>query len=352
MKKIITILMLLAFLGLSNLANACSPFTPTIYGQTQICWSANSILNVDSYTAYLWSTGETTNSITVVAGIYSVTVTDNMGCTGTNSITITEVSFSPLIGTLTDLTYIGIGDTAIFYAYNIPGHCTFAWNYDTAHTDTIHSIINGRGPTNYQVYVTDSLGCQIAGGTNFVVQDVNARFSLYPDTNQLHHYFLLCQFINNNPPYTAYDWNWGDGSQHDTIAAPTHTYANAGVYNICLYLTDSNPYGGGYCIDSFNIQRMSNAIGSVTVINPFATGINEINSINTLTISPNPTANTITIHQNNYSPNQQVMITDVLGNKVYSHAINTATETIDISHLSSGIYFYEVSGKRGKIIKQ
>ncbi|MEI6815632.1 MAG: choice-of-anchor tandem repeat GloVer-containing protein [Bacteroidota bacterium] len=81
-------------------------------------------------------------------------------------------------------------------------------------------------------------------------------------------------------------------------------------------------------------------------------GIPCINIANSISIYPNPTTTTFTIHQDNFSPNQQIIITDVLGNKVYSQALNTATETIDISHLSGGIYFYEVSGKRGKIIKE
>jgi len=89
------------------------------------------------------------------------------------------------------------------------------------------------------------------------------------------------------------------------------------------------------------------------------TGIEPVNLINNIFIYPNPTTSTLTIHQDNYSPNQQIILTDVLGNRVYSQALNTATEMIDISQLSSGIYFYEVrsgldsaTSYRGKFIKE
>ncbi len=105
----------------------------------------------------------------------------------------------------------------------------------------------------------------------------------------------------------------------------------------------------------------SNGFGAAWVFYNSASGIGEVNnSKETISIFPNPTTSTITIHQDTYSPNQQIIISDVLGNKVYSQALNTATETIDISHLRSGIYFYEVKGSglqiptsvRGKIIKE
>ncbi|MEI6815969.1 MAG: hypothetical protein WCL14_05120, partial [Bacteroidota bacterium] len=51
-------------------------------------------------------------------------------------------------------------------------------------------------------------------------------------------------------------------------------------------------------------------------------GIMDIAShINGISIFPNPTTSTLTIHQDTYSPNQQIIITDVLGNKVYSQAL-------------------------------
>ena len=53
-----------------------------VTGPSVMCMDSSVTLTVDSATAYLWSTGDTTQSVTVDAiGYYSVTVTDGNGCT-------------------------------------------------------------------------------------------------------------------------------------------------------------------------------------------------------------------------------------------------------------------------------
>jgi hypothetical protein len=47
-------------------------------------------------------------------------------------------------------------------------------------------------------------------------------------------------------PYTAADWNWGDGTAHGTTAVNngetiTHVYNTPGVYSVILTMTDSTP---------------------------------------------------------------------------------------------------------------
>jgi len=71
-----------------------------------------------------------------------------------------------------------------------------------------------------------------------------------------------------------------------------------------------------------------------------------------LSLYPNPTSGTITIHRPLPTANCILSLTDVFGRKVYAQALTNSTEaTLDISHLSNGIYFYEVAGQRGKIVK-
>ncbi len=87
-------------------------------------------------------------------------------------------------------------------------------------------------------------------------------------------------------------------------------------------------------------------------------GIDNSSAKNLITIFPNPASSLLTIHQTLATTNQQVIITDVLGNKVLAQALNNAAENnIDISLLSNGIYFYEVrysstqASTRGKFVK-
>ncbi|HQV01587.1 MAG TPA: hypothetical protein PLO59_10530, partial [Bacteroidia bacterium] len=65
---------------------------PGISGNTQICVNGNTTLLCNGiFDSYLWSNGNTTNSISVnTTGTYTITVSDNQGCTGTASAIVTN----------------------------------------------------------------------------------------------------------------------------------------------------------------------------------------------------------------------------------------------------------------------
>jgi hypothetical protein len=101
---------------------------------------------------YLWSNGATTAALTgLTAGTYSVTVTDDNGCTATSSVTVA----SPSSATITPS-----GPTT----FCAPGSVTLtagtAVSYLWSNGDTTQStIITTSG--SYTVTVDDGLGCQI-----------------------------------------------------------------------------------------------------------------------------------------------------------------------------------------------
>ena len=98
---------------------------------------------------FLWSTTETTASIVVGAGTYTVTATDPGGCTGTQTITITE--HPPTVANISaDSTIVCVGETL-----NLTASGGVAYEWST--TETTASIIVGVG--NYSVTVTDANGC-------------------------------------------------------------------------------------------------------------------------------------------------------------------------------------------------
>jgi len=83
-----------------------------------------------------------------------------------------------------------------------------------------------------------------------------------------------------------------------------------------------------------------------------------INSDNVI-LYPNPTSGTFTLSYNSKfsTLNSQLHIYDVMGREVYTQAINNSTQsTINISQLSNGVYFYQLTNGvdtyRGKIVKQ
>ena len=59
-----------------------------------------------------------------------------------------------------------------------------------------------------------------------------------------------------------------------------------------------------------------------------------------INISPNPTSNSIKIASNSELKNVEIL--DVLGQKIYSGVFNENTAEIDVSNLSSGVYFVKM----------
>ncbi|MCB0395903.1 MAG: gliding motility-associated C-terminal domain-containing protein [Flavobacteriales bacterium] len=87
--------------------------TPTISssGNDSLCAGESVVLTTDSAVTYLWSTGETTISITAdTTGSYTVTVVDTNGCSNTTSPYDLTVSALPIVDAGLD-TSICIGDT-------------------------------------------------------------------------------------------------------------------------------------------------------------------------------------------------------------------------------------------------
>jgi hypothetical protein len=68
--------------------------SPIITGINRFCENGSTTLNAGSgFDSYIWSDGSMNQNLTVnVAGVYSVTVADNQGCSGNSSVTVTEVA--------------------------------------------------------------------------------------------------------------------------------------------------------------------------------------------------------------------------------------------------------------------
>lgn len=78
--------------SVSRVLTVNSATAPSISGNLLVCAGASTTLSVSNFTSFLWSNGANTQSITVPAGTYSVTITNSLGCTATNTVTVTPVS--------------------------------------------------------------------------------------------------------------------------------------------------------------------------------------------------------------------------------------------------------------------
>jgi hypothetical protein len=105
---------------------------------------------------YLWSNGQTTATVSVPAGTYSVTASDVAGCTRTNSFTVTQPS--PLTVNLVSQVNVACfnGSTGSVQVEGAGGVAPYSYEWSEGETTTqISSLIAG----SYTVTVTDANGC-------------------------------------------------------------------------------------------------------------------------------------------------------------------------------------------------
>jgi hypothetical protein len=132
-----------------------SPFTPPapqISGTPGFCTGGSTVLTADAgYASYAWSTGATTASITVnAAGVYTVTVTDNNGCTGTASVTV-AVFATPTPAITGTLSFCAGTSTTLNAG---PGYASYLWSTGaTTQTITVNTV------GTFTVTVTSVNGC-------------------------------------------------------------------------------------------------------------------------------------------------------------------------------------------------
>ena len=107
--------------------------------------------------SYLWSNGATTSSTIVNTGTYTITVTDAVGCSATNSVSVIA-SNSTLTAVVNQPPVLCFGATTTLTAVANGGFGSYTYSWNTGATTS--SIVVGAG--NYCVTVTDGGGCVIS----------------------------------------------------------------------------------------------------------------------------------------------------------------------------------------------
>ena len=152
---------------------------PMVSGDTVICDSETTILNAGfGYTSYEWTPGgETTQTVDVPAGSYTVTVVDFHGCVGSSIPTVvSELQYTPI-----DLQ--NYGDSL----YADPSIGTgFQWHLNGSPIPggTGTSIIAEQSG-GYTLYYIDQYGCahftNVLDHTYINVNDPKMQFAIYPN---------------------------------------------------------------------------------------------------------------------------------------------------------------------------
>jgi len=190
--------------------------TPNITGTFSICPGSSSQLTASNSSSYLWSTNDTTQSITVTPTLnsaYTVTVTDAHGCQGSKTINV-QLFPAPSVN-INGNTSLCLGETTTLTASS--GFSFYRWS-----NESVSSAIEVNSTDIYSVTVTDQNGCQAVASKQVNVKPLPVIN--FMGTSQ------ICQgnaanitaLSNGNCSYL-----WSNGTTHSTA-----TFTTAGTYTV------------------------------------------------------------------------------------------------------------------------
>lgn len=178
---------------------------------------------------YLWEDGSTAATVdALAAGVYSVTITDDNGCTNTASVTIVEPIVS-VTQTSAVTCFGGADGSATVSITNANSNYTYAWdNGETAATATMLDA------GSHSVTITDDLTCQdvqtvmITEAAEFVFADSTV---VDPTCFGASNGSVTYNFSGGTAPY-SYTWSTGSTTNSTLSNLPAGTY--------CATITDAN----------------------------------------------------------------------------------------------------------------
>ena len=170
---------------------------------------------------YAWSNGGNTQTISSLSvGTYTVTITDNAGCTATSAGTVSQPTQVNVNVTDNDISCFGANDGSATASANggTPGY-TYAWS-NGGNTAIISNLSAG----TYTVTVSDSNGCTTSGSTTITEpNEISVNVTTTPAVCGFNNGTASAAASGGNVPYT-YAWsNGGTGMTQTDLAAGTYT---------------------------------------------------------------------------------------------------------------------------------
>ena len=193
-----------------------APISPAIEGDPKICYNETDILALSQeYSFYAWNVGGTGQELVIDGpGIYSVTVTDAVGCTGED---IILVDYHPdFFPTIIGPTEFCSGDSIVI---SVDGNFeSYDWNNGQSATEII--VTEGG---QYSVTVVNQEGCEAEN-----VYDINEVALPVPDfSGETFFCFGTSTEITVDGFYAGYEWSNGETGQ-------TITIDEAGTYSVTV----------------------------------------------------------------------------------------------------------------------
>ncbi|MCE2683145.1 MAG: T9SS type A sorting domain-containing protein [Flavobacteriia bacterium] len=307
-----------------------TPATPTVTasGPTSFCTGGSVVLTSSQATGNNWSNNATTASITVTAsGTFSVTYTDNNGCSASSSVTNVSVSNAPVPTINASATAACSGDSIVLTSSTAD---SYLWSTN-ATTQSITVTSTG----NYTVTTTNADACAGVGTsaptaiTFGTTPTANATFTVSGN---------VVTFTNTSTDATTYSWDFDDFSG-SSAASPVHAFAANGSYDVVLTAINGN------CTSTF------------TITIAISVGLEEFTGLTEVVLFPNPTnGDAVLTFSSETNESAQTMIIDQLGKVVSSRSIEiqTGANTVAINadQLGNGMYTIMLNTDRGTIVRK
>ncbi|HZK95387.1 MAG TPA: gliding motility-associated C-terminal domain-containing protein [Prolixibacteraceae bacterium] len=309
---------------------------PTVYLGTDTA-TCNKPVNLNAgneHSSYLWSNGQTTSSITANStGLYTVMVTNNLGCSARDSIYV-KVKPLPSVNLGSDLS-VCLGQQIVLNAGN--GFENYLWS-NGASIQTIIPTQTGR----YSITVSDRDNCTNSDTINVVfnplpVPTINST-ALSPETNLTIYY--------SEASMTNYEWIVSPGGtiiEGDGTETITVKWSDAGSQTVSVNYINSN----GCSAEVATVKKVfvdSPAIKAIEAFSPNGDGINDLMQFRHLS----------------YYPGSKLFVYSKMGNIVYQSSDYQndwdgriiSNQLQNQNMILSGIYYYLLKlGGADRIIK-
>ncbi|MEI6765724.1 MAG: PKD domain-containing protein [Bacteroidota bacterium] len=229
---------------------------------------------------YLWTPyGGTADTATgLCAGIYTLLVTDSVGCTKTATQTLIELHPLPPVNISSDITS-GCQPLNVYFK-ELSGNQgqTYFWDFGDGATDSIKypmHLYTSAGSFTVSCTVVSVYGCdstQTIPAMIIVHPKPVAAFDPNPSISKstLDPSWTIF-FLDQSQGPSSWTWDFGDGSTSD-LESPSHSYSKEGVYVVLLTVETS--FG---CIDtaSRTVQVIDDILTYPNIFTPNGDGSND-----------------------------------------------------------------------------
>jgi gliding motility-associated-like protein len=220
---------------------------------------------------YLWSTGATDNAVirdVYNTEVFTVTVTDQNGCTVSRSGTATVTNTPPALTVCCDTTVCV--EKPVTMTATAPTAVSYAWS--TGQT-TIAVTLPVVSQTTFTVTITDAEGCKAIQSVQANVTGIQTIITAVPDTSILLGQTVQLTASGDSSSYT-YSWSPGNGLNNSAIYNPVAATEQTTTY--CVTVTSDIECTASAC---YTIELVQPDVKVPDAFTPNSSGVNDVFTI-------------------------------------------------------------------------